>query len=154
MPQETGVKVETTFVGLSSERLHGSPQQIHQLITLLTASLPGIGRAQNLTLQVSLETQENGTAELLVSVLLASADDAEALCLRLRTLTDASASLRAARCGESELALASAWQLALALGGDPSIETMDGKVHLKISLPLETSSTVVFQGEPDICQPA
>jgi chromosome segregation ATPase len=147
---ETGVKAETSFVGPFSERLHGNPQQIHQLITLLAASLPAIGCTENLEVQLSLETQENGTARLLVSVLLTSTDDAEALCLRLGTLTEASAYLRAARSGGPELALTSAWQLALAMGADPSIETTYGKVGVKVSLPLETSSSIASEGEPDL----
>jgi hypothetical protein len=47
--------------------------------------------------------------------------------------------MRALQCGKPELTLAAAWQLALAMGGTPSIElTADRKLHLLLSLPLET----------------
>jgi hypothetical protein len=97
-----------------------------------------------------LEAQQNGTAKLLLSVLVASTHNAEALCHRLGTLTEASVSLQAAQFGEPELALTSAWQLALAMRGNPSIETTkDQKVCVKISLPLDTSSTRASENEPD-----
>jgi chromosome segregation ATPase len=140
---ETGAQIQTTVLGPVPERAHGNAQQIHQLITLLTASLADVGRAENLELQVSFEAKQNGNAGMLLSLLLSSTDNAEALCLRLRNITEASATLRAVRCGGPELALSSAWQLALALGGIPSIETTaDGKVRVQISLPLPGNSSL------------
>jgi len=117
--------------------VHGNAQHIYQLITMLAASLPEAGCAENLELQVSFGASQNGTAEMLLSLLLSSTHSAETLCLRLTTLTQASATLRTSRSGGPELTLAAAWQLALALGGNPSIEaTADRKVRVQISLPL------------------
>jgi hypothetical protein len=36
------------------------------------------------------------------------------------------------------------------MGADPSIETTYGKVGVKVSLPLETSSSIASEGEPDL----
>src|SRR6185436_16704852 len=76
------------------------------------------------------------------SFLLSTCRD-ESLSSRLTKLTEGFATVRAAQCNGSEFVLASAWQLALALGAHPSIETMpERKVHLEISLPICTSSSL------------
>jgi len=138
---QIGAKVQVSLVGPVPECAHGSPRHIHQLITLLAASLPEVGHAESLEVQVSFKTMQNGSPELLLSLLLSSSGSEENLRLRLTSLTEASATLRTLRCGGPELALASAWQLALALGGSPSIEiTTDRKVRVAISLPLQATS--------------
>jgi hypothetical protein len=145
---ETGAKVQTALVGPVPERVHGNAQHIHQLITMVAASLPDVGRAENVELQVSVEAKQNDTAELLLSLLLSPTCSPETLCLRLITLTEASATLRTVRCGGPELALAAVWQLALALGGRPFIEaTVDQKVRVRISLPLMVASSLCSENE-------
>jgi hypothetical protein len=139
--EETGVKVQATFVGAVPERAQGNAQQIHQLITLLAASLSRLGGVENLELQTSFESKQNGAAgvvELHLSYDVSSTEDDQTLTKRLASITDASAALGAIQHGESELTLTSAWQLALAMGGNPVIEkTADRKVRVQVSLPLQ-----------------
>jgi DNA-binding response OmpR family regulator len=145
---QIGAKIQVALVGPVPERAHGSPRHIHQLITLLAASLPEVGHAENLEVQVSFKTMQNGSPELLLSLLLSSSGSEENLRLRLTSLTEASATLRIVRCGGPELALASAWQLALALGGSPSIEiTKDRQVRVAISLPLQATSSLCSENK-------
>jgi hypothetical protein len=56
----------------------------------------------------------------------------------LATVTDASGKIQTAERTGPELALASAWQLALAMDAQRSIETAaDNKVRVQISLPVD-----------------
>jgi len=145
---EIRVKIQPALVGPVPESAHGNPQHIHQLITMLATSVADVGRAENLELKISFEAQQGGTAVMLLSYLLTSTYRPEALCLRLRTLTEASATLRPAQSGGPELALASAWQLASAMGGSQTIETTaDGKVFVQISLPLLAAPAGFFKNE-------
>ncbi len=74
------------------------------------------------------------------SVSPASGD--ETLLTRLAAVTEKSATLGSLRCGRPELELATAWQLALALGGAPRIESgPDRKLRVQISLPLTTAGS-------------
>ena len=85
---------------------------------------------------------------MLLSLLLVSPGNDETLCPSLTTLAEESATLRTVRCGGPELALTSAWQLALALGGSPRIETItDRKVRVQISLPLLATSSLISENE-------
>jgi chromosome segregation ATPase len=142
--EETGAKVQATLVGAAPECAQGNAQHIHQVITLLAASLSRLGGVENLELQTSFETKQNGTAgavELHLSFDLSSTQDDQTLTKRLASITDASAALGAIQHEESELTLTSAWQLALAMGGYPVIETTaDRKVRVRISLPLQAHS--------------
>jgi hypothetical protein len=131
--QETGASVETALVSPVPQCLHGSPQHIHQLITMLAASLTEV--VGSLEVQVSFQANQNGAGELLLSFLTSASND-ESLYHRLTTLVEASPTLRIIPGHGTELALTSACQLALALGGSPSIETTsDQKVRLRIALP-------------------
>jgi hypothetical protein len=135
---ETGAKVQTAVVGTVPKSAHGSAKQIHQLITLFAAALPEVGRTANLDLEVSSEPNQNGTDSLLLSFLLTPTDSADELTLRLKGVAEASSSIPTTRCAGPELALKSAWQLAVAMGATPSIESVsDGKVRVKILLPLD-----------------
>ena len=96
---ESGAPVQAALVGAMPERAYGNARQIHQLITLLAGSLPGVGSAGKLELQVSFATVQKGTADLLVSLLLSPTTSLETLCLRLTTFTEATATLRTVRCG-------------------------------------------------------
>jgi chromosome segregation ATPase len=132
---ETGAKIQTALVGPMPGRVYGNARHIHELITLLAASLPETGRAENL--EISFEAVQNGTAGLQLSFLLSPTGSAESRCDRLAAVTRASGTLQAASRDGSELALAAGWQLALALGGEPSLEpTADQKVLVRIFLPL------------------
>ena len=134
---ENGAKVQTLLVGPVPERVHGSAQHIHQLITTLATSLPDIGRSRALEIEVSFGQNQNGSGNMLLSLLLIPSEGDETLCGRLIRLAQESATLQTLRSKGPELALASAWQLALALGGSPFIETTaDRKVRVQISLPL------------------
>jgi hypothetical protein len=134
--ERTGAKVRTTLIGPVPASLYGNPQHIHQLITMLAGSLLDCTQAESLDLQLSFETKEDAPA-LILSFLLPPTSSADSVQSRLRNLTQASEKLRAVRTDDAELSLASAWQLALALGGSPTIEaTSDGKVRMQISLPL------------------
>ena len=143
---ETGAKVQTMLVGPVPERVHGSAQHIHQLILMLATSLPDVGGSGALEIEVSFGAKQNGNANMLLSLLLASGERDEALCRRLTTLAQESTTLQTVRWEGPELSLASAWQLALALGGSPFIETTaDRKLRVQISLPLMATSSLVFQ---------
>src|SRR5262249_886909 len=122
----------------------GNAQNIQQLITVLGTSLAQVRGAENLQIQVSFETKRNGAAEMLLSILLSSTHS-EDMCLRLATLAKESSSVCPANLGP-QLAFASGWQLALGLGGRPSIESAaDQKVHVKILLPLPSGSSTVAE---------
>jgi hypothetical protein len=139
---ETGAKIQTTLVRPLPDSAHGNPQDIHQLITMLASSLPVFAHADNLELQISSDAQRNGSPAMLLSFLLSSPESAGSLSLRLRTLTESSAKPRFEQSGATEVTIRSAWQLALALGGSPTIETtLDGKLHVQISLPLPAVSS-------------
>ena len=135
--RETNRQVQTAMVGPMAGRAQGSAAQIYQLITLLAASLPVIGQADQLEIKVSLERENDPARQIRLTFLLSSPDAAETVRLRLQGVAEASASLRSARSGGAELAFSSAWQLALALGGAPVIETADGqKARVQIALPV------------------
>jgi chromosome segregation ATPase len=139
---KAGVKVRTAIVGPVPRSLHGNAQNIHQLITMLAASLPEVGCVEYLEFVASIEVKQSGGAELQLSLLVSPTGDDGTMCVRLTTLTETSATLRTLRCGGPELELTSAWQLALAMGGVPSIEAVtDGKVLVQIALPLEATAT-------------
>src|SRR5262249_14806948 len=105
---------------------------------------PRFARAKNLAVEVSFEPKPNGAAGMLLSFLLSPRPIDVNLGLRLTTLAKQSATLRAVRHGGQKLALSAAWQLALALGGHPSIRTTtDRKVRVKISLPLLPTASLV-----------
>jgi len=145
---ETGTKVQTALVGPVPELVRGNAQQIHQLITTLATSLPRYGRAKSLEVKISFEAKSNGTAGMLLSLLLSPAPGDGTLRARLTTLAKQSATLRAVRRGGSKLALSAAWQLALALGGSPSIETTaERKVRVLIPLPLLVTLSLVSENE-------
>jgi hypothetical protein len=145
---ESGAKVHAALVGPVPERLCGSPQYIHQLITLLATSLPHVGPAEDLEVQVLFEAKQDGDTGMLLSLLLSPTNDHETLCRRLTALTEASTTLRTRPHEGPELALAAAWQLALALGGSPSIETdADRKVRVQISLPLMATSPFLSESK-------
>jgi len=146
--EETGAEVQTALVGPVPDCMRGNAQHIHELITMLATSLRDVGRAENLEVQVSFDAKHDGTAEMLLSLLLSSTYSDETLCLRLKTLAEASATLRTVRCGGPELALTAAWQLALAMGGRPFIETTaDRNVRVQISLPLRATSSLFSKHE-------
>jgi len=113
----------------------------------MATSLPEFTATENLELQVSFETRQNGNVEMHLSLLLSS-NDSEETCRRLTSLGEASATLRTVRCGEPELKLTSAWQLGLALGGSPSIEpNADRKVRVEVSIPLLASLSPLSEKE-------
>jgi hypothetical protein len=141
---EIGVKVQTALVGPVPDFVRGSAQHIHQLITVLATSLPRFARAKNLEVQVAFEAKPNGAAGMRLSFLVSPRPIDATLCLRLTNLAKQSATLRAVRHGGQKLALSAAWQLALALGGNPSIETTDDRrVRVQISLPLPATPSLV-----------
>jgi multidrug efflux pump subunit AcrA (membrane-fusion protein) len=136
--RETNRQVPTAIVGPMPERAHGSSPQIHQLITLLAASLPAIAQTDQLEINISLERENDTTSRLRLAFLLSSPEAVETLRLRLKSVADASAALRSTMDGGAELAFSSAWQLALALGGAPVIEPADGqKVRVQVSVPVQ-----------------
>jgi len=147
---EIGAKIHTTLVGPVPECVHGNAQQIHQLIAIMAASLPQVGAAADLELQVSFVANKKGTLDMLLSFLLSTTQNADTLCLRLAALTEAASTFRMTRREGPELALASAWQLSMALGGNPSIETApEQKVCVKISLPLLTGAPLLSKNGSD-----
>jgi hypothetical protein len=152
----TGTKIQTALVGSVPQSVHGSAKQIHQLITLFAAGLPEVGSAGNLEVQVSFEPIQSAAGQLLLSFLLAPTQNGEAVRLRLKTIAEASASIPTTRCGGPELALKAAWQLAVAMGANPSIETeADGKVNVRILLPVsggQTPSAQILSGTNAVVQ--
>jgi DNA repair exonuclease SbcCD ATPase subunit len=142
---KSGVKIQTEVVGLVPANLRGNAQNIQQLITVLGTSLAQARGAENLQIQVSFESKRNGAAEMLLSILLSSTHSDE-MCLRLASLAKESSSIWPAKLGQPQLAFASVWQLALGLGGRPSVETAaDQKVHVKIMLPLQPALSPVAE---------
>jgi chromosome segregation ATPase len=132
-----GANIRTSLVAPVPPFARGSAPHVHQLITMLSASIAEIGCAENLELEVSFNSSHNGNAGMQISILLKSASGAETLRHRLTALAEGDAALASVGQGGPELALASAWQLALAMGGSQSIESMaDGKIQLQVSLPL------------------
>jgi hypothetical protein len=116
---------------------------------MLAASLPEVGCVEYLEVVAAFEVRQSG-AELQLSLLVSPTGDDGTMCVRLTTITETSATLRTLRCGGPELELTSAWQLALAMGGVPSIEAVtDGKVLLQIALPLESVSTSASRSASD-----
>jgi len=141
-------KVQTAVVGALPDCVYGNPAYLHQLINALAEALPKVAGADRLTLNVSSKENPDGTAELLLELLLASTVADEAMGLRLAGLTAASGKLRTGGSGESELALAAAWQLALALGGRPSIETTtNGEVRIEILVSLGATAPLLSARE-------
>jgi hypothetical protein len=145
----TGAKVQTALVGAVPERVEGNAQHIHQLITLLAASLARIDGAKHLELQVSFGAWQNGTADMRLSLLLSATGGNGTLCHRLTSLVESSPTLRTVPHEGPELALTAAWQLAMALGGRPVIDTgTERGVRLQISLPLQTAASLFSKDEP------
>ena len=106
---------------------------------MLATSLADLEFAENLAVEASFDGQGDDTVEFSLSLLLGLSSYDESLCDRLTSITQAPGAIRALQCGKPELTLAAAWQLALAMGGTPSIEmTADRKLHVQLSLPLET----------------
>jgi hypothetical protein len=139
---ETGAKVQTSVAGPVPECAHGCPRHIHQLVTTLAGSLVDLECAETLEVKISFESKPNDNAQMLLSFLVSSAQSAENLCERLRSLADASAALQSVAQSGPELALSSAWQLAVALGGSPSVEAIaDRNVRVSISLPILQSNS-------------
>jgi len=137
--QKAGAHVQTAVVGAVPQCARGSAVHIHQIITMMASSLWDVGRAENLEVKALFETRQDGDARMVLSFLLSSSNGTdENVCARLTGLTDKAALVEAVRCGGAELGLMSAWELASALGGGPSVETAeDGKVLMKVALPLQ-----------------
>lgn len=147
---ETNRQVRTEIVGPIPERAQGSSAQLHQLITLLAASLPAIGQTDQLEINVSFQREHDKSSRIRLVFLLSSPDAAETARLRLQAVAEASAAMRGARSGGAELTFSSAWQLAQALDGVPVIETVDGrKVPLQVSLPVQPVPSSVSGNIPD-----
>jgi hypothetical protein len=126
--------IQASVAGSLPEGVRGNPQHLHHLVTTLVTSLPEVAGAQQLEVQLSCNPQQDGSFKLLVSIFF-TATDADAACLRLTRLAEASATFQTLQGGGAELALTSAWQLALALGGRPTVATgPDQKVHVQITL--------------------
>jgi hypothetical protein len=136
----TGAAVRVATSGPIPENLNGNAEQIHQVIALLSSSLLRLALAKNLDVQVSCESKAQGIVEMHLSLLLSATNNDGNLFLGLRVLAEKSTTLGVMQGSESELAFASAWQLALALGGDPVIEsTADEAILLRVSIPLEVT---------------
>jgi hypothetical protein len=132
--EQTGVKVITALVGAVPKCARGSAIHIHQLITMLAASLRDFGCAENVEVQVAFEPTQNGDTEMVLSFVILTNSNDEKLGVRLTRLTEQCRTLQPLG---AELTLTSAWQLALALGGRPRIETIaDKTVGVSIALPL------------------
>jgi myosin heavy subunit len=134
---QSRAKGRTSLVGAVPESAYGNAAQIHQLITLLAAWLPDAVAADRFTMDISVEKKPAGNAEMLLQLLLSSNDSDENMVRRLTAIVAASGKLRVAGSVESELAVASAWQLSLAMGGRHTIETTaTGELNVHICLPL------------------
>jgi hypothetical protein len=143
-----GLKARAALVGSAPDSARGNAKQIHQLITLLSASLPEVVSTETLDLQVAFEGEANGASTMRLQLTLSPVSGDGSPWTRVATITAASAKLRTVGSRESELALASAWQLALALGANPSLETAaDGKLLISIVLPLVANSLLHSSNE-------
>jgi hypothetical protein len=131
-----GAKVQTSTTGTVPRSAHGSAKQIHQLISLFADALPEVGRTENVDVQVSFD----GPARMLLAFEFTPTDTSEVVALRLKAIADDSGSAPTSRCGGGELALKSAWQLALAIGASPSIEAGEGKARVRVPVPLSEAT--------------
>jgi hypothetical protein len=137
-----GKAVEATLVGQAPDRLHGNARYVHQLITLLAASLPGVTGAEALDLRVAFETGQAGSVAMHLELVLSSTSGTDSMHALVTAATTASSRLLPMDSEGPELALAAAWQLALALGARPVLETTaEGKLRVQLSVPLVVTST-------------
>jgi hypothetical protein len=137
----SGAKVQAALVGFLPETVHGASEHIQRLITLLTPALREVAETSALELQASVTTKSGDAAELVLQWSVSSPDGASSLLARVKAITAASGTLQAAQTGEAEAGLAAAWQLALTLGGTPSVEAHAEEVRVRVMLPIATSST-------------
>jgi cell division protein FtsL len=136
--EQAGAIVRAEVVGPVPQTARGAAPHIHRLITMLASSLWDLGKAEHLRIEVSFDAPQDGDPEMRVSFLLSPTNSSEEnACARLSAIVENSASFEALRCRGSELALTSACQLALALGGSPSFETTSvGETRVSLALPL------------------
>ncbi|MGA2248237.1 MAG: hypothetical protein ABSH48_24905, partial [Verrucomicrobiota bacterium] len=137
--QAAGVAVRVSASGNSTGTLVGYAEQVHQLITLLAVStLTIMTRVRSLDLRVAVEAGRAGFEDLTVRVALATDCKVEDSLARLNWVTAAAASLQTAEFDETELGLATGWQLAHAMGAQVTVEGNDSQeVCLMLSLPLK-----------------
>ena len=134
---QAGTQVQTEFAGSVPERGQGDAQHIHHLVTLLAISLPQVAGTKSLDLHAAYGTQPDGKSQLLLTYLVPSNDSAETLSHRLNKHTGTTAAKWTVPSDSAELTFAAAWQLAVALGGNPTVAQTDSStVRVQISLPL------------------
>jgi hypothetical protein len=139
--EEAGTAVQANVLRPVPQRACGNPEHIHHLITVLAAALREIAKAKTLDLRASFDAQQAGSLELALQWDVTTMTGIDALRHRIVSITDASARARAVWADESELALASAWQLARAMDGRPCVETTEhGKLRVRVTLPLRDAA--------------
>ena len=134
-----GVAVQVTAAGITTGKLFGFAEHIHQLITLLAASPLNIMTGLNaLDVRVEIEPKSPTFAKMTVRVSLTADNKALDLLAHLSSITAAAATLQSGEFTEAEFGLAAGWQLAQAMGGQTAMAAVStNEVCLTLSLPIE-----------------
>lgn len=138
---EIGAEVHLSTSGEMNQTYQGDSAHIYQLITLLGSSLTKFAKAKRLDLRIAMGAR-SGSPEATFQFAVTAAADASSLRQRCLEVTSASSQLQVDGFSEAESELATAWQLAAALGGVCHIETAAEKqLQIRIVLPFlgETS---------------
>jgi hypothetical protein len=128
---------QTSIAGEAPGQVRGDAAHIHQLITMLTASVGKLVDLRRLELQVSVEPSGAGPGALIAQLVLTTDSDAKEVRERLAGITTASGTLQTAQLAGAESSFAACWQLARALGGLARFETAaDREIRLLVMLPI------------------
>ena len=149
-----GVAVQASMSGTDSGQVVGYAEHLHQLIMLLAVSpltiLPGINACN---LRAETKSGSGKPAEIILRVGFSTDGNAEDLLSRFNSVTAAVLAPQTTSFNEAEFGLAAGWQLAMAMGAQPSIEAVGAKqVCLTLSLTLETESSSPAEKAPSKAQ--
>jgi hypothetical protein len=139
---QAGIKVRTSLTGEAPARGFGSAQHVHQLVTTLASAFAAVSGAENVEVQAAFEATHTSEPGLAISMVADSGNPSEDLYLRLTEVVNNSDPL-ASMFDPQEVALASAWQLGLALGGRPTIDQpAEGRLRLRVLMTLRSALQV------------
>jgi DNA-binding response OmpR family regulator len=137
--EAAGVAVQISATDTVTGKLIGNAEHVHQLITLLAASPLNMEAGVNaLDLRAAIKPKSARLAEMTLRIAFSTDNHAQDLLARLTSVTAAASTLQTGSFSEAELGLAAGWQLALAMGVQPTIQADGGKeTSLVLSLPME-----------------
>jgi hypothetical protein len=148
--QAAGVTAQVTAAGITTGKLIGFAEHIHQLITLLAVSPLNLKTGVlALDLRVEMVPENSTFAKMTVRVAFSADNQAQALLAHLNSVTAAAATLQSGEFTEAEFGLAAGWQLAQALGAQSAIEAVNShEVRLSVSFLIETESVPAATPDP------